>query len=128
MKNRRDTIIDINFLLAKRETHLRSLEREDVTIESSGDIADTANGDVMKEIKLGLFEVERSELIAIQEARQRIRDGTYGICTVCDTLIPVMRLKYLPYEERCIGCQREVERGKIRDTLSNQWVDAPKSE
>ena len=93
MKNRRDTIIDINFLLAKRETHLRSLEREDVTIESSGDIADTANGDVMKEIKLGLFEVERSELIAIQEARQRIRDGTYGICTVCDTLIPVMRLK-----------------------------------
>ena len=45
----------------------------------------------------------------IDEALQRIGDGTYGICEVCGQLIRKPRLMNLPFVHTCMECQREME-------------------
>jgi RNA polymerase-binding transcription factor DksA len=42
----------------------------------------------------------------LREARQRIRDGSYGICKVCKSGIPINRIKAHPVAETCVECHR----------------------
>ena len=46
-----------------------------------------------------------SELRAIEAARTRLSDGSYGICADCGGDIGYERLKANPSALRCIGCQ-----------------------
>ncbi|TSC63420.1 MAG: DnaK suppressor protein DksA, partial [Parcubacteria group bacterium Gr01-1014_106] len=41
---------------------------------------------------------------------QRLKAGTYGLCEVCQTKIPIARLNALPYAVKCFTCQRKEER------------------
>jgi DnaK suppressor protein len=45
----------------------------------------------------------------IDQALDRIRQGTYGICASCGRPIRTQRLEAVPYATRCIDCQREDE-------------------
>lgn len=45
----------------------------------------------------------------IDEALQRIADGTYGICEVCGQLIRKPRLVNLPFVHTCMECQTAME-------------------
>jgi DnaK suppressor protein len=38
-----------------------------------------------------------------------MKQGTYGVCEICQCKIPVARLNALPYSTTCINCQREME-------------------
>jgi DnaK suppressor protein len=40
----------------------------------------------------------------------RIAAGNYGRCQHCGGKIPAARLDALPYADRCIDCQRQIER------------------
>ncbi|HEY6926195.1 MAG TPA: TraR/DksA C4-type zinc finger protein [Steroidobacteraceae bacterium] len=44
------------------------------------------------------------ELLRINEALQRIREGSYGLCTTCGSPIGAHRLRAIPYAERCSDC------------------------
>lgn len=46
------------------------------------------------------------QLAEVNGALERIKDGTYGICTNCGNTINAERLEALPYAELCIDCQR----------------------
>lgn len=46
----------------------------------------------------------------IDEALQRISEGTYGICEVCGQLIRKPRLLNLPFVHTCMECQSEMEK------------------
>lgn len=46
-----------------------------------------------------------TELRAIEAARKRMENETYGDCVSCETEIPYERLKVLPTAERCAPCQ-----------------------
>ncbi|HYD95979.1 MAG TPA: TraR/DksA C4-type zinc finger protein [Noviherbaspirillum sp.] len=50
------------------------------------------------------------ELRAIEAARNRMENGTYGDCTSCETEIPYERLKVQPAAERCAPCQEAYEK------------------
>jgi DnaK suppressor protein len=45
----------------------------------------------------------------INEALEKISEGTYGICESCGGPIRSERLEALPYATRCIKCQRKDE-------------------
>lgn len=49
------------------------------------------------------------ELREIENARERIADGSYGECVDCGLPIPVERLKAQPIAMRCIACQTKFE-------------------
>lgn len=51
-----------------------------------------------------------AELRAIEAARDRMDQGTYGICTDCGAAIAFERLHAEPEAARCIECQRRYEK------------------
>jgi RNA polymerase-binding transcription factor DksA len=51
-----------------------------------------------------------TELRAIEAARIRMENGTYGDCVRCESEIPYERLKVQPTAERCAPCQEAYEK------------------
>ncbi|HCA84992.1 MAG TPA: molecular chaperone DnaK [Streptomyces sp.] len=47
----------------------------------------------------------RGVLKEIEQALDRLAEGTYGNCQGCAKPIPAERLEILPYASRCVGCQ-----------------------
>jgi DnaK suppressor protein len=50
------------------------------------------------------------EFRMLDAARERLRDGSYGICTDCGSEIGFERLRAFPPAPRCIGCQERHEK------------------
>jgi RNA polymerase-binding transcription factor DksA len=45
----------------------------------------------------------------VDEALERLKKGTYGICLDCGEPIDRARLNALPAAKRCLDCQRRLE-------------------
>ncbi len=43
----------------------------------------------------------------LDEALDRIANGSYGSCIVCEELIPVARLKEVPHTQHCLECKNK---------------------
>jgi DnaK suppressor protein len=112
---RRDALLRLHKTLLARRSALRSAlagELADLRgnrTAQSGDSADVAFDAGSEEIASQLAEIEARELSQIDRALQRLKQGTYGLCEICQTKIPVARLNALPYSTTCIKCQREME-------------------
>jgi len=85
--------------------------------EASGDIsgytyhmADVASDNYDREFSLGLASNERKSLNELDEALNRIEDGTFGVCDDCKCLITKIRLKAVPSARLCIKCQQKREK------------------
>ena len=84
--------------------------------DASGDIsgytyhmADVATDTYDIEFSLGLASDDRKLLYELDEALNRIEEGTFGICEGCKTLISKTRLKAVTYARFCIKCQEKKE-------------------
>lgn len=49
----------------------------------------------------------------IDDALERINDGSFGICILCKSPIPLERLRAIPYTPYCVKCQMKFERSKV---------------
>lgn len=65
---------------------------------------------VDEDVDRELLELRHNELVLIDDALDRVRDGTYGFCSECGAEIPVARLEALRYATMCIGCAEREER------------------
>ncbi|MGH8807375.1 MAG: TraR/DksA family transcriptional regulator [Noviherbaspirillum sp.] len=105
-------------LLHERELVLRAdLQREvsekDEFTEVASEAPDPGDSSFANlAVDLGNAAVTRdiTELRAIESARSRMENGTYGVCVRCETDIPYARLKVQPTAERCAPCQEVYER------------------
>jgi len=52
---------------------------------------------------------ERELLQEVEAALERIRQGTYGICTNCGRPISEKRLEAIPWASLCIDCEEQLE-------------------
>jgi RNA polymerase-binding protein DksA len=84
-------------------------ENEEETFDNHP--ADSATATLNREIDYTLEENSEHVLTAIDEALERIENGTYGTCGRCGKPIAEERLEALPYANRCIDCKRLEERG-----------------
>ena len=94
------------------ETQALKRSRQD----ASGDLstmpihmADIGSDNFEQEFTLGLIENEEEILRDIDDALERMEDGTYGKCETCSKAIRKTRLKAIPHARLCIKCQREEE-------------------
>jgi DnaK suppressor protein len=78
--------------------------------KASKDADDHAADDLAREMEFALAEMRSATLQRIEDALQRIGDGTYGRCADCGAGIPAARLKALPFALLCRSCQAERER------------------
>ncbi|MDY6794256.1 MAG: TraR/DksA C4-type zinc finger protein [Actinomycetota bacterium] len=62
-----------------------------------------------RERDLSLSENVKDLLNRVNEALDRIENGTYGICEMCEKPIAEERLKALPYANLCIKCKKKEE-------------------
>jgi len=98
--------VELSDELAKART-----AEEETTEESTQDIADKAVSSYTREFLYSLTDGERTVLLQIDEALNRIDDGTYGTCAACGGEIPPERLAAVPYATLCVEDKRRLERG-----------------
>jgi len=108
-----------NFLNQMLDDILRKGEEtiEDMTEtrEVYADPADRATAESDRSFTLRLRDRERKLIKKIQQAQQRIEDGSFGECDECGEDIGVERLKARPVTTLCINCKsRQEEEEKVR--------------
>ena len=99
------------------EGDVKSLENEAMKRGSDvGDLstlpmhlADLGTDSFEQEMSLGLMESESDELKHINEAFERIADGSFGLCENCKKRIPKERLRAIPYTRLCVNCKMKEE-------------------
>jgi DnaK suppressor protein len=84
-------------------------------LESFPDVSDQASAEVDQNFSMRIRDRERKLLKKIDEALDRIKNNTYGICERCEGDIPYKRLKARPVTTLCIECktlQEQEERAR----------------
>ncbi|MBI3811290.1 MAG: TraR/DksA C4-type zinc finger protein [Nitrospirae bacterium] len=113
---RRETLR--NILQKKKQEVTRDLEDQmghqlntdlQQRIDHVLDSGDQATLDIAEELDLSLLEMRNKTLKAINDALQRLREGTYGICEECGGEIPEKRLMVMPFTPFCVACQGKQE-------------------
>ncbi len=113
LKKAEETLQETKKLLL-REIRGRVKEETEGSKDEGRDTYDLASDERDREINFILNDREREKLLAIDEALQRIKDKSYGICECgcenCEGEIQLGRLKVLPFTRLCVKCQEETER------------------
>ena len=81
--------------------------------DGTQDIGDEAANIYNKQILLSLSENDRVRLQEVDEALDRIANGTYGTCEECGGPISLKRLEVRPVAKYCVPCLMMLEKGKI---------------
>ncbi|HYO50251.1 MAG TPA: TraR/DksA C4-type zinc finger protein [Chloroflexia bacterium] len=79
----------------------------------SNHMADDANETAEQETMLTLRGTAERQLAHVNEALERIEDGSYGTCSNCGKPINPARLDALPFSTLCINCQNLADKGRI---------------
>ena len=113
---RKDALLRLHQSLLARREALRKAHADDLSLLEDqgglgrGDSVDAATDTAQDEISSQMAQLESRELMQIERALKRMREGGYGQCEHCEIKIPMARLNALPYSTTCIECQREKER------------------
>jgi len=73
--------------------------------EAFPDVSDQASAEVDQNFTMRIKEREQKLLKKIDEALDRMKKNTYGICEKCEEEIPYQRLKARPVTTLCIACK-----------------------
>ena len=113
--SRQTAIAKLRDVLLRRREAIRGALAGDLHLlqsrdQDGRDVVDYAADSAQDELSSQLVEVESRELGSIEDALQRIREGSFGDCEVCGKPIPVARLQAIPHTTMCINCARAEER------------------
>ncbi len=101
LEEKKRAILDNNFDHQKSMENLRG---------ASLDEADEAAMSMKNTLDGLIFERHNEELEYIEKALEKIEEGMYGICEMCDEPISIPRLKAKPHARYCIVCREIVEK------------------
>ena len=102
-------------LLARKEQIQKNLkgtfsEMSEMRALDLSDEADYASVAVETDIDAAIMEQQRKELAEIELALDKIEDGSYGICEMCEDEIRVERLQVKNFARFCIACREITEK------------------
>lgn len=112
---RKDALAKLREVLVLRRDAMRKAMAGDLSLlrelrdQGPGDMLDAAVDTAQDELNSQLLEVESRELTRIEEALDRLKQGTFGLCDDCEKPIPLKRLQAIPYATECIECKRKSE-------------------
>jgi RNA polymerase-binding transcription factor DksA len=108
---RERTVLDIERL---REELQAEIEPASATDDDSADVA----ADVYERGKIiSLIQNLELKLRSLDNAIEKARRGTYGICEKCGNPIPPERLEIMPETTLCVRCASEREQGIRRSQV-----------
>jgi DnaK suppressor protein len=82
--------------------------------EQAMDSGDMSLIDLLQSVGIKIVDIRQEELIKMDEAERKLREGTYGICEECGREISEERLAAMPYAVRCTEDERRFEQAKIK--------------
>ena len=105
-------------LLTKQEELLRLVtnsekDGREADEEATQDIADKAANSYTKEFLFHQSDENRRVLQLVNEALERMKDGTYGQCVECQQEVQQKRLEAVPWARHCIECQGKQDQGLL---------------
>lgn len=83
--------------------------------------ADAGSDSYEQDFALSLLSQEQDALNEIQEALQRIEDGSYGVCEMSNEPIPMERLEAIPFARYTVHFQSQIEK---ENRNRNKWETA----
>lgn len=115
-------------LLERKRELLRSIQSNldssnQASDNRSSDPIDVASDSFEDDLSMSLAGREAEELASINDALDKIEEGTYGECEECGKPIPAARLKALPFASMCIKCkeQQEIEDAAEGNSFRPKW-------
>jgi RNA polymerase-binding transcription factor DksA len=115
LENYRDALLGLRRRLTGDVTHLADEALRSTGGEASGSLsnaplhmADLGTDNFEQEFTFTLLQNQEQALDEIDEALERIRQGTYGLCEECRAAVPRARLQALPYTRHCVECARKL--------------------
>ena len=113
---------------ADRDQHLRKLQlmrtrlseellnlTDEAFEKSSGGstqpshMAELGSDTYEQDVTLQMLQCEEGVLEEINEAIERVAEGTFGKCERCQKRIPKPRLNAIPYTRYCVACAKDIE-------------------
>jgi DnaK suppressor protein len=88
-----------------------------------GDEGDRADIERTHEVSILLSARDKEKLLAIEEALEKIQEGTYGVCEECGDEIGPGRLKAMPLARLCVPCQSRLEKEKAHQKFAEGKLD-----
>ena len=100
--------------MQRRFAALRHLRQRNVGVADAPDrrhtgLYDAAAAEVLEQHRELLWQRLAARSRALTAAKDRVREGTYGICARCGHQIPPRRLQVLPTATLCVQCQERRE-------------------
>jgi len=108
LKQAKETLLDMKTQVLRGIRDDMKEDREGEKDEGR-DTYDVASEERDREINYLLTDRDRGKLQSIDQALERIEEGTYGICENCEGEITSERLKAMPFTRLCVQCQSERE-------------------
>jgi len=93
-------------------------ESKSTDVYRTMDAPEAASTATSTEMVFHFVEMESDELDEIEEALERIDEGTYGVCECCGHNITNARLTAMPTAKLCIECKQAVEAGELDPHVS----------
>ena len=81
------------------------------------DEVETSESDIQDEIEFALIQMKAETLHRINEALERLEEGSYGRCFECGEEIEPRRLRALPFAVRCKDCEEAREVAAQRERV-----------
>lgn len=98
LEQKRDSIINST----GKKAHWENMEDT-----RHGDFVDQASDDNEVHVNLRLLQTDAKLLRAIEAAIERIENGSYGTCAICEEEISIARLNAVPWTSVCIACKEK---------------------
>jgi DnaK suppressor protein len=119
MADLRQQLLDMKTKLLE-EMELESKAEREGNKDEGLDTYDLASEERDREINFILSDRERSKARNIDDALERMEEGTYGVCDACGLEVAEERLTAMPFTRLCRDCQQEQERearsqGRVED-------------
>jgi DnaK suppressor protein len=96
-----------NTLLGDVEKNFKNSQSE--STEPVADITDDATRVYTNQLMTNLGEQDWEKLKQVDEALDKINDGSYGTCSTCEQPIPEARLDVQPFAKFCVECLSKME-------------------
>jgi len=118
--------MDMQAALMQQQTELRtSIEfyRGDLHVEKNADPMDQITAEANREESSSAINRKLASLHEVEDALERIADGSYGTCIDCEEPIAEKRLAARPAAPRCIPCQERFDAQERRQHEPRKWIN-----
>jgi len=104
-----DALVDLRAQLGQRKGGLSEIAKEEQQAFSLH-MADAGTDEFDRDFALSMISSDQNALYEIEEALNRIRSGSYGLCELTGQPIEAERLAAIPWTRFSAESQRELER------------------